>query len=240
MSEKFTDILRKIIRIHDCNSAVMSNLFLCLSTLAEATDINLVKNVVSIQRLKEIFKIFKMSGFDIVHDTIFTLIKLIITKKTDKPKIDKKQTQETLVINSDETSDLTDEDYQDVIMIFSNLLFFIRNKILMLDFFKLTKWLNSFLTHLYTVSHLINNFPVEVLRKFSNLLTEKKIAEFMIDCFNVIADKKVFSGLDTAFPAFDTNLMKTKITIFRAIHHSLGLIKNLKELNPSNLVRQKL
>jgi hypothetical protein len=240
--DKFTEILRKIIRIHDCNSAIMSNLFLCISTLAEATDISLITNILSIQRLKEIFKIFKMSGFDIIHDTIFSIIKLIITKRSEKSKNVKKQMNtETLIINTEATTptDMSDEDYQDVIIIFSNLLFFIRNKIHMLDFFKLTKWLNSFLTHMYTVSHMINNFPAEILKKFSNVLLEKKIVEFMIDCFNFIADKKVFSGLDTAFQALDPNLLKIKITIFRATHHCLSLIKNLKDLNSSNLVRNK-
>jgi hypothetical protein len=248
-TDKFAEVLKKIIRIHDCNSIIMSNILSTLFNLIDYMDIKNLLYIVSIQRLKEVFNIFKMTGFDFIHESIINLIKAILLKKSERSSqrrtslvgtgTNESNYRTTMDVNGSIITNISDEEYMDIIIIFSNALIFIRNKIMMLDFFKLSKWIYAVMNHLYTISNIINNTNQRILPKMINFIAEKKICEFLTECLSCLSDKKIFVGIDTAFEILDPNLIKIKIMIFRTIFHVLGLIKMLKDLNPDTLVRFK-
>lgn len=245
-TDKFAEVLKKIIRIHDCNSIIMSNILSSLFNLIDYMDIKNLLYIVSIQRLKELFNIFKMTGFDFIHESIINLIKAILLKKSERAlqkksslvsSVNNDSNYKTAIdVNGSIVTNISDEEYMDIIFIFSNALIFIRNKIMMLDFFKLSKWVYAVMNHLYTISNIINNTNQKNLPKMINFIVEKKICEFLIECLSCLNDKKIFIGIDTAYEILDPNLIKIKIMIFRTVFHVLGLVKILKELNHNTLV----
>lgn len=224
-SEKFIDIFKKIIRIHDCNNIIITHIFTILSLLLKNIDLENINSIISFQRLREIFTIFKMNGFDQIHESIINLLKGILLKKTDKvmARNDKNKNNKPV-----QTSNISDEEYNEIITIFSYALIFLRNRIILMDFFKLSKWMYTVMTHLYTFSNIINNTNPKNLTKIINIITDKKIVEYMIECLYAINDKKVFIGIDNAFDNLDLNLINIKTMIFRALFHCLAMIKTLK------------
>lgn len=278
-TDKFLDILKRIIRIHDCNSVIMTNIFSSLYNLIDHIQIENLMSIISFQRLREVFNIFKLAGFDTIHEASIHLVKGILIKKTDKivkknslvsnmNNMGSNDTNKSVIeskggavggVNNNTNSaindagnnpgavnnvpilmspitHITDEEYTEMITIFSHALIFMRNKVLLLDFFRLSKWVYSVMSYLYTISHIINNINPHNLPKMINILTEKRISELIVECLFSVADKKIFIGIDNAYDILDPNLINIKIMIFRAIFHCLSLVKTLRDISEKTLV----
>lgn len=260
-TDKFMEIIKKIIRIHDCNSLVMASLFTILYYIIDQVDIENILYIVSFQRLREIFNIFKMNGFDIIHESILHLVKAIILKKTADQRFKKNSTVNLLGINnstllantsildgkninmdssiliSTQNTETSEEEYIEAISIFANALLFLRNKIILMDSDRISRWLCNLFTHMYTISNLINNFKSTLLQKLANSIYEKKVSELMVECLAVLHDKKIFSHIDNFFnnDVLDFNLINIKIMIFRTLYHCLALIKSIKDIMPNSI-----
>jgi hypothetical protein len=224
--EVFTDlkdVFKKILRIHDCNCLIMSNLLAIIYNLVDFIDADCLFHILSFQRLREIFSIFKMNGFDQIHEVILHLVKSMLIKKNEHVK-----KGDTGVTN------ISDDEYTEIITIFSIALQFMRNRIVMSEFLRLAKWVPTLMTQMYTICNIINNTNLK--SKLVAILIEKKITEWLIDCLANLNEKNIFVGLNSAFESNDLNLIHTKVMMFRTLFHCFNLIKTIKDLNPNALV----
>jgi hypothetical protein len=216
------EILKKIIRIHDCNSLIMSSLLATLYNLIDFIDTECLFYILNFQRLREIFSIFKMNGFDQIHEVILHLVKGMLVKKNEQIKKDIHITN------------ISDDEYTEIISIFSVALQFMRNRIVMSEFIRLAKWLSNLMAHMYTICNIISNTNLK--SKLVNILIEKKIVDWLVDCLSNLNEKNIFVGLNSAFEVNDLNLINSKVMLFRTFFHCFNLIKTIKDLNPVSLV----
>jgi hypothetical protein len=223
------EIFKKILRIHDCNSLIMSSLLATLYNIIDHIEPENLFYILSFQRLREIFGIFKMNGFDQIHEVILHLVKGILMKKNDQIK---KGVNDTSL----GTTNITDDDYVEMITLFSIALQLMRNKVLLHqhDLPRIVKWLASLMAHMYTICNIINNTNLKT--KLVNILIEKRITEWLIDCLNVVNERNAFIAINSVFDSSDLNIINTKVMIFRTFFHCFNLIKNVKDQNPASLV----
>ena len=80
-SEKFLDVLKMIMVIHECNMKIINELLLIFFQIGEKTDLKNFIYLFSFSKLREIFNIFKMNGFDYIHEIIIRLLRQIIIRK---------------------------------------------------------------------------------------------------------------------------------------------------------------
>ncbi len=237
ITDRFKEIFKKIIKIHDCNSIIMCSLFSILNSIMDFIDLEYLTYIISFQRLREIFNIFKMNGFDQIHELIMQLIKSILIKKNEKSSIKKNLSYVTdNMVTNTPSFNITDDEFIEIITIFSLALQFMRNRILLTDFMKLTRWVNNMMLHLYTICQIINTTNHRSLTRFINFFVEKKITEWIIECLFALDERNIFVGIDAAYQDNDVALINVKVMIFRSLFHCLNLIKNFKDLHPVTLV----
>ena len=239
ITDKFREIFRKIIKIHDCNSIIMCSLFSILNSIMDFIELEYLITIISFQRLREIFNIFKMNGFDQIHELIMQLIKSILIKKNEKynnKKNNNSYITDNTVTNQNSSFNISDDEFIEIITIFSLALQFMRNKIVLTDFMKLTRWVNNMMLHLYTICQIINTTNQKSLARFINLFMDKKITEWIIECLNALEERNLFVGIDAAYQDSDIALINVKVMIFRSLFHCINLIKNFKDLHPATIV----
>ena len=76
-SDQFYKTTFKIIKVHECNMKIMTKIFSIIFYIKTEKFIN----IVSITKLKNIFNIFKTTGFDLVHEVIIYLLKTILVNR---------------------------------------------------------------------------------------------------------------------------------------------------------------
>lgn len=80
-SEKFLNILKMIMVIHECNMKIINELLLIFFQIGEKAELKSFLCLFSFRKLREIFNIFKMNGFDYIHEIIIRLLRHIIIRK---------------------------------------------------------------------------------------------------------------------------------------------------------------
>ena len=91
-TKKNLDIIKKSLKIYDCNSTIISNIFSIYiyiisnrSVDEDKKDFNFYTalfNIISISKIKENFMIFRRNGWDSIHEIAVQLLKLMLKKKT--------------------------------------------------------------------------------------------------------------------------------------------------------------
>jgi len=80
-SEKFLNVLKMIMVIHECNMKIINELLLIFFQIGEKAEFKNFIFLFSFRKLWEIFNIFKMNGFDYTHEIIIRLLRHIIIRK---------------------------------------------------------------------------------------------------------------------------------------------------------------
>lgn len=80
-SEKFLKIINMVMLIHGCNMKIMTEIFLIFYQIGERTDLKNHIFLFSFKRLREVFNVFKLNGFDYIHEVIIRLLKHIVIRK---------------------------------------------------------------------------------------------------------------------------------------------------------------
>jgi hypothetical protein len=220
------EVFKKILRIHDCNSLIMSSLLATIYNIIDFLEPDTLFSILSFQRLREVFGIFKLNGFEQIHEVILHLVKGILFKKNEQNK--------NINESGTNTTSITDEEYNEIITVFSVALQFMRNKIVTIEFVRLAKWMSTLMAHMYTICSIINNTNLKT--KHVTVLMEKRITDWLVECLNSLNERGVFAGINTAFESNDLNLVNTKVMIFRTFYHCFILIKNIRDLNSTSLV----
>jgi hypothetical protein len=219
--DKFKEVLKQIITVHNCNSAIMTNIIFIIYHLIEYTDIDDILTIISFSILRNLFINFQLNSFDVIHEAIIYLIKGILVKKS------------TLSI-----SVLTNTDYTDMVYIFSNSFIYIRNKIVSqaMETIKLSRSLFNFLTHIYTITNILNNINPHNAEYIDKICIEVKISEQLIDCLFGFYERKIFTFIETGYDKFDVALLNTKAIVFRSLFHCITLLKRLMKLDKKDMV----
>jgi hypothetical protein len=225
--DRFKEALKEILKTHDCNSLIMTNVFCILYHILNSIELDELFQIVSFSKMKDVFIMFKLNGFDLVHEAIIYLTKAVLVKNS------------TLSQKTNSPNNLlVDEDYSEMIIIFAAAITYIRNKLLLInDFNRLIKSLFSLLTHIYTICNIINNININNAVKAHKVCVDKKMAELLVDFFNTLNERKVFTCLDNGFDKFDLQSVNTKMIIFRTLVHYFLLLQTLKNIESKTIVK---
>lgn len=217
MHEQHKENIKSILKIHEANSMIMTNIFSILCNFLDVMDADELLKIVNYEQMKETFFNFKMNGFDHIHESILYLVKAILIKKNSSPKF---------IFKAKEAGE--------IIAIFACAFQLIKTKIGLLDTPKTSKWFFSLMTIIYTMANIINNFNSK-LKDISKLCVEKKISEGVIDIFFTLYEKKLLSSVDNKNEKFDGNSLNNKIMLFRTLFHCIILIKTLNEYDTASM-----
>ena len=239
---------RKIIKIHECNSIIIGSTLALLQLSIDKLDVEFLTNVISVQRLKESFSIFKRTSFDVIHENIIQFLKTFLLKKTEKP-LPKANNNVNTSHNESVSNNISkmntsncnnEEENVDIITMFSYTLHLLKEKIKSLDFDKLAKAIYYYFTYIYIFCNLVNNMTITPGEKVHLALVERRISEQMVEVFSEMYDKKIFEDVDKAYgnKLLDTNLINLKILIFRSMFHFIMLIRTLKSFTPQTLTKE--
>jgi hypothetical protein len=238
----FKDVFKDMIKTHDSNGLIMANISSIFYISLEYFEIDEIFQLINIQRIKDIFLSFKLNGFDNLHESFILLIKGFLTKKNNLINSSVQNiniySREYLTANNNNIiqSGLEEKDYLDIVIIFSHALNVMIMRINMLDFMKIVKGLFNLMTHLYTICNIINNINEKNAPSAHILSIEKRIPDLIIDCLNLLNDKKVFSTIDNGLDKYETNSINTKMIIFRTVYHAITLVQKLNEINMNVMV----
>ena len=199
------EVFKQMLKTHDCNSLIIANIICIFYHLMESIELDELFQLITFNKLKEIFLTFRMNGFEGCHESIIYLIKAVLVKKSIAPSTKSPQ------IETAGGTGLVDSDYSEMIIIFSSAVTLIRNKFITTgDFNKLSRCLYNLLSHIYTICNIINNINEKNAVKAHQVCIQKKIPEYLIDCLATLNEKKVFTCIDNGFDRFDNNSVNTK------------------------------
>lgn len=219
LQEEFLDTLKNLIITFNCNSIIMSNVSTIICYLMDYIELKDVLELIPFSKLREIFCMFKINGFDTIHKNTILFIKGIFGKK--------------------DLSCIQDEDYRDVINIFITSLALLRNTIITMDSTKWGKWIFKLMTILFDITNLLTNFSLTDSDLIAKLCNEFKIFDWIAEILFILVDKQVIGGIDSCFSSkLDANLIEAKIIFLRTMYDLMNLIFTIKEIIPNILVNK--
>ena len=210
------ETLYQIIKENKCNSVVMTNVFIILHLLVDSIPLNRFFTILPMKKFKDIFCLFKLSGFDQVHEISVHLLKSIFTKKKDIEFV--KPT-----------------DIEHLIKMSTSACVFLRNKFIILDFMKLGKSIFQLMTMMFNIVNLLNNLSSK--QYVYQLCIENNLLEWLSEALFTLMEKQIFKKIENFFEnKLDFNLINSKTIILRTLYYSILLIKEIRKYNPSSLV----
>lgn len=162
--------------------------------------------------MKETLQVFKSIPFDKIHETILQILRGILI-------IDGQGNQTQPKIKS-----LTDDEFSDLIELFSIAIDIIKKKVFGLDINKLTRLMTLLFTHLNNICSLIINSNFPERSKTLHCLKYRRITENIIDTIFACCDKRCFSSLDMIFGQDIVGVLATKIAIARTMFNFITLV----------------
>lgn len=225
--KKSSDILQGIgiIFVYLYDHSKFLNVYLSfIITLMEKLEIKEILMILSFKAINIIFSQYKVNGFESIHDNFLTLIVNIILKKSTLS-----ETEIKLYFH--------DQAYTEIIHLFSNSLILILKRLKLLDIEKICKWLSQCLSHINTISTIINSINPNNAKGIYELCNDRKLSECFIEIFYFIFDKSVFQKMHKLYNKRDINLISTKVILMRTLFHVLSLIKTLYDMNNSSLTK---
>lgn len=86
ISDNFMTVIYIIIRTHECNMKIMTSIFSIICLIYDKFDCENFCYLLSFQKLREIFNIYKMNGFEMIHEVIIHLIRNLVNKRQELMK----------------------------------------------------------------------------------------------------------------------------------------------------------
>lgn len=94
----------------------------------------------------------------------------------------------------------------------------------------------TLLSHIYTISNIINNTNPISAKKTNQVCCEKRIPELIIETLNYLNEKNIFINFDKAYSKADAIiLINTKTLLFRTMFHCITLINFFKQNYPKSV-----
>ena len=206
----FVDVIKRILKIHECNNHIVTYSLQILLHCSNKIDNNVLCGIIKISKLKEMFAIYRRNGFEAIHDAIIQYMKCVIGKKNE----------------------ISIDEFIDIIGILNYTVNYLKMKIKNIDSnnqVKMHKYICPCLSYLHTFANIINTSSYKKEMKVLSVMKEKKIIENIVELFTMINETEIFSKLDSFYyeQLIDRNLLNEKILIFRTLYHILSMMKNL-------------
>ena len=209
----------------------MTNIFHILQHLAVSMEPNYIPSIMSMERLKEVFSIFKNYGYDQFHESAINLIKVMLLRRISKGG-DHNTKQ---IFNTSVIVNVTFEEHSEIIHIFVTALTLMNRKLSRMENSEVRDWMNTLLSHVNVISNVLQCAQTPNMEISTNMLIEKKIFELLIDIFIVLRDRSIIKFIETLYRnSFDT-MMQMKTTLLRTLYHLFDMFVSLK-LNRGDLV----
>jgi hypothetical protein len=232
IEDKFTQVFKEILNTHDCNAIIMNNVICILYHIIEYMEIKEFFEMVTFQKLKEIFITFRHT-FDHLHESIIYLIRTALIKKSSAVNTTATNTKSII-------SPVDDNEYTEIIVVFAYAIQYIRIKFhTMNDISKLVKSIFGLLSHVYTICNIINNINEKNAIKVNQVCLEKRVPELLIECLNTINEKEGFTKIDKFLDRLDIYSINTKMIVFRTLFHCIFLFESLRKMDPRAIVKIK-
>ena len=206
----FVDVIKRILKIHECNNHIVTYSLQILLHCSNKIDNNVLCGIIKISKLKEMFAIYRRNGFEAIHDAIIQYMKCVIGKKNE----------------------ISIDEFIDIIGILNYTVNYLKMKIKNIDSnnqVKMHKYICPCLSYLHTFANIINTSSYKKEMKVLSVMKEKKIIENIVELFTMINETEIFSKLDSFYyeQLIDRNLLNEKILIFRTLYHILSMMKNV-------------
>lgn len=235
-SNKVLDIIKKSLKIFECNSLIITNiyqiyLFILLNTKPEedkkdASFYNSFFATISIQKMRENFILFRRNGWETLHETSIQLLKSYLSKKS--------------LFEKENIIKLKEEEIYESAILLSFMLLLMIDRIKKLKFDRIIKIYFTFLSHINSLSIFFLNNCGNFTKnsKIAKIFTEKNIIETIIEVIGIGNRVHIFTEIDSACNGniFDINLINSKITILRTLNGIFSFIKFAK----SHLLNKKI
>ena len=228
-TKKNLDIIKKSLKIYDCNSTIISNIFSIYiyiisnrSVDEDKKDFNFYTalfNIISISKIKENFLIFRSNGWDSIHEITVRLLKLMLKKRT--------------LLAKENLYQIKEEDFIDTSLFFSYMLSLMYERIKKLKLERIIKFFFIFLNHISSIGYFYVNNPYTYLTvnsKTAKIINERNIIEGIIDILEVANKIHLFNEIDSVYNGnfFDINLINIKISILKNINGLITFFKFAK------------
>lgn len=265
ISEKFLDILKMILVIHECNMKIINQLLLIFFQIGEKAELNSFTYLFSFSKLREIFNIFKMNGFDYIHEIIIRLLRQIVTRKLNtnlisnnssnnnsnsnnagqfkykrKQSFRKNVSEEKNVSTEESEQDhiysISNDEFAEINFIFLNALQFMKNKINMFgEFIKNPKNIINFVSNINFMCDSLVSVLAKKLKKAA-IMHNLKLVENFLNVVLLMNEYKFFFEMERFYSNSDPNLVNNKVLVLKMIHNIHKLTKSLKEINAQTKV----
>ena len=150
-TENFNTILYIIIHRHECNLKIITNVFSTICLINDKIESQNYIELFTFQKLREIFNIYKMNGFEMIHEIIIHLTRNLVNKKKEfhkKINLD--------IIENNNPAFLNDEEFLDIILIFLNSIQSMRNRIGNInDLKKSAKYIFNIINNIFIICNVI-------------------------------------------------------------------------------------
>ncbi len=251
-----------ILVIHECNMKIVNELMLIFFQLEEKIELNNFISLFPFNKLREIFNIFKMNGFDYIHQIIIRLLKQIIIRKVNHFEENKYKKNLISIENSekenffhynnlnlneivysaketeiDSAYSISNEDFAEINIILLNAIQFMKNKIIMYpEFAKSAKNVINFITNInFMFDSLIT--VIRIKPNNINIMQNLKLVENFINLVLVMNEFKLFFDMERYFAFIDPNLVNNKVLVLKMLLNIQKVTKILKEMNPKQKVK---
>jgi len=232
ITENFMTIIYIIIHTHECNMKIMNNIFSILCLVNDKIEYEDFYSLISFQKLREIFSIYKMVGFEMIHEIIIHITRILINKKQDfikqsnKVKINKNSIKK----NEDKNSILliTDDEVLEILLIYLNSIQSMKNRISAIqDLKKSVKYIFNIINNIFIICNVVviilenNQDKVQIINNF-------RLLDLIINIIYTIKDTGFYKDIDRIQGAHDLTSVSNKVLILKKIYFCNKIIKMIK------------
>ncbi len=189
-------IIYIIIHTHECNMKIMTSIFSVICLINDKIEFENFYSLFSFQKLREIFNIYKMNGFEMIHEIIIHITRNLITKKQEFLK--KANTANLLETGEEPNSAalLADDEVLEILLIYLNSIQWMKNRISAIqDLKKSSKYIFNIINNIFIICNVIviilENNPQKIL-----VINNFRLIDCIINIILMIKEAFFYSYID--------------------------------------------
>lgn len=224
-TENFMTIIYIIIHTHECNMKIMTSIFSIICLINDKIDFENFYSLFSFQKLREIFNIYKMNGFEMIHEIIIHITRNLITKKQEFLK--KANTANLLETGGEPSSAalLADDEVLEILLIYLNSIQWMKNRISTIqDLKKSAKYIFNIINNIFIICNVIviilENNPQKIL-----VINNFRLIDCIINIILMIKESGLYSEIDALQGIQDMTALSNKVLILKKIFFCNKIIK---------------
>ena len=224
-TENFMTIMYIIIHTHECNMKIMTSIFSIICLINDKIEFENFYSLFSFQKLREIFNIYKMNGFEMIHEIIIHITRNLITKKQE---FSKKANNANLVANPEDPNSpalLADDEVLEILLIYLNSIQWMKNRISAIqDLKKSSKYIFNIINNIFIICNVIviilENNPQKI-----RVINNFRLIDCIINIILMIKETGLYSEIDLLQGAQDMTALSNKVLILKKIFFCNKIIK---------------